>query len=400
MNRRIQVLIVDDSAVVRQVFREILESNGISVMATANDPYEAVKRISQSVPDVMIVDVEMPRMDGITFLRKVMEQCPIPTIVCSSYTAAASGMAFEAARAGAVEVLEKPSNLINNKEFANRLCDEVKTASTARVRVPKRERVWSGAVGGDAATAPNTVSKDRKPGVSSTQPKHPSLRDVARGKSVVEPAARSSAASKAADVAVRQVSKNQVALVAIGASTGGTEAIRRVLSALPAKMPPIVVVQHMPAGFTASFAGWLDTCCSLSVSEATDGQSIHSGQVVVAKGGLHLRVRVRQGNVVTILGDDAPVNRHRPSVDALFDSVVTEVGARAHGILLTGMGDDGADGLLRLRQAGAMTIAESEESAVVFGMPKEAIARGGAAMVMGLDEISNYLVSVQSDEVI
>jgi two-component system chemotaxis response regulator CheB len=156
----------------------------------------------------------------------------------------------------------------------------------------------------------------------------------------------------------------------------------------------------MPVGFTSGFASWLNGCCRISVSEAVDGQTVHAGQAVVAKGGYHLRVQVRRGEFVTRLGDDPPVNRHRPSVDALFDSVVTEVGARAQGILLTGMGDDGAEGLLHLRRIGATTIAESEESAIVFGMPREAIARGAASMVLGLDEISSYLNSVQSDEVI
>jgi two-component system chemotaxis response regulator CheB len=369
MNRQIQVLIVDDSAVVRQVYRSILEGAGIGVLATANDPFEAVRFISKAVPDVMIVDVEMPRMDGITFLRKIMQQCPIATIVCSSYTAAASGRAFEAAQAGAVEVLEKPKDLVNNDDFAARLCEAVRAASIARPVVTP-------------ATVRATRSEERR------------LRagEVSRTVGAVT--------STKASVGSERRPVKPAALVAIGASTGGTEAIRRVLSTLPATLPPIVIVQHMPVGFTAGFADWLDKCCPLAVSEAIDGQPLATGQAVIAKGGFHLRIRRRYGRLTTVVSDDAPVNRHRPSVDALFDSVVTELGAHAHAVLLTGMGDDGAAGLLRLRNAGAITIAESEESAVVFGMPKEAIARGAASMILGLSEISSFLGSVQSDEVI
>lgn len=356
MKHAVTVLIVDDSSVVRQVFRNILEAEeGIRVIATANDPFEAVKRISIAVPDVMIVDVEMPGMDGITFLRKVMGQHPIPTIVCSTLSGHDSVVAFEATRAGAVMVLEKPRQLSGAQEFGPRLREAVRLAATARVRVPLRDRAGT-----------------------NLQAKHPPVNP-----------------SRPIQASVRRP-----AVIAIGASTGGTEAIRRVLTALPPTLPPIVIAQHMPMGFTASFAGWLDACCSLSVTEATNGQTIGQGQAVVAKGGHHLRVRYLQGKVVTYLSNDEPINRHRPSVDALFDSVSTELGALAHGILLTGMGDDGARGLLRLRQSGARTIAESEESAVVFGMPKEAIARGAAEMVFDLDAISAFLTAAASGEAI
>jgi two-component system chemotaxis response regulator CheB len=351
------------------------------------------------VPDVMIVDVEMPRMDGITFLRKIMDQCPIPTIICSSHTAAASGRAFEAARAGAVEVLEKPTNLAKNQDFTARLVDAVKTASIARVRVPVRDRPRNSGQVRLAQNSGSVVDAKERPTVKSKSAKVTGKRDETVSSSNLEGTALDGSSRKAHEPVARRAPGSRIALIAIGASTGGTEAIRRVLAPLPVQMPPIVIVQHMPPGFTASFANWLDSCCKLQILEAVDGRAITSGQAVIAKGGQHLRVRVRQGQFVSVLGTDAPVNRHRPSVDALFDSVVTEAGARAHGILLTGMGDDGANGLLRLRQIGAMTIAESEESAVVFGMPKEAIARGAAAMVLGLDEISSYLGSVHFDEV-
>jgi two-component system chemotaxis response regulator CheB len=399
MNTEPRVLIVDDSAVVRQVYREVLESNGITVLATANDPFEAVRHIAQVIPDVMVVDVEMPRMDGITFLRKVMEQCPIPTIICSSHTAAASGVAFEAARAGAVEVLEKPSNFSQNREFAARLVEAVKTASIARVRVPKRERprnsarMTLGQKAGSTAETPDKLSTKTKQKLPNPN------REVASGFSKPETATSGARTNRTLDVGAKKGLVSKAAIIAIGASTGGTEAIRQVLANLPTNLPPIFVVQHMPVGFTASFANWLDGCCKVQVSEASEGRLVTPGQAVIARGGQHLRVRIRNGQAYSVLGDEAPVNRHRPSVDVLFDSVVAQFGAKAHGILLTGMGDDGAEGLLRLRQTGATTIAESEESAVVFGMPKEAILRGAAAQVLSLEEIAGYLGSIHFEEV-
>jgi two-component system chemotaxis response regulator CheB len=399
MKEETRVLIVDDSAVVRHVYREVLESNGIIVLATANDPFEAVRHIAQVIPDVMIVDVEMPRMDGITFLRKVMDQCPIPTIICSSHTAAASGKAFEAARAGAVEVLEKPSNFSQNREFAARLVDAVKTASIARVRVPKRELARnSHQMMLGQKTTPAAESSD-KLATKTKQKASTSNRDVSSGFTKSESTTQGGGANRIPDIGARRGVVSKSAIIAIGASTGGTEAIRQVLANLPMNLPPIFVVQHMPVGFTASFANWLDGCCKIQVSEASEGRLVTSGQAVIARGGQHLRVRIRNGQAYSVLGDEAPVNRHRPSVDVLFDSVISQFGAKAHGILLTGMGDDGADGLLRLRQTGAKTIAESEESAVVFGMPKEAIMRGAAAMVLSLEEIAGYLGSTHFEEV-
>jgi two-component system chemotaxis response regulator CheB len=379
MNRAITVLVVDDSAVVRQVFRTLLESEGdIHVIAMAKDPFEAVKCLAIQVPDVMIVDVEMPRMDGITFLRKVMGQHPIATIVCSSLTALGSGKAFEASRAGAVEVLEKPAGFAKDDSFAEQLREAVRVAKTARVRAP--------------VLATSLPDKPQPPAHSSALRAASGARGPSHGREIADaprPAAtRTNGAIK------------RPKLIAIGASTGGTEAIRRVLAPMHENMPPIVIVQHMPAGFTTSFASWLDDCCRVKVFEATDGQTVTTGQAIVARGGAHLRVRVRATGISVMLGDDPPVNRHRPSVDALFDSVSSELGGRALGVLLTGMGDDGARGLLRMRQAGATTIAESESSAVVFGMPKEAIARGAAEMVLGLDEINAYFSSVPMDEVL
>jgi two-component system chemotaxis response regulator CheB len=379
MNRGISVLVVDDSAVVRQVFRAILEAEGdIRVIAMAKDPFEAVKCLAIQVPDVMIVDVEMPRMDGITFLRKVMGQHPIATIVCSSLTALGSGKAFEASRAGAVEVLEKPSGFAKDEVFADQLREAVRVARSARVRAP---------------AVPESVSDKLQPPRSSSA--------MRAASAVRAPSNR----CDATDIVRTTVARPTLAvkrprLIAIGASTGGTEAIRRVLAPMHDKMPPIVIVQHMPAGFTTSFAKWLNDCCRVNVVEATEGLTVTTGQAVVARGGTHLRVRARALGITVLLGEEPPVNRHRPSVDVLFDSVSSELGGRALGVLLTGMGDDGARGLLRMRQAGATTIAESESSAVVFGMPKEAIARGAAELVLGLDEINAYLGSVPTDEVL
>ncbi|MGC4066338.1 MAG: chemotaxis-specific protein-glutamate methyltransferase CheB [Polyangiaceae bacterium] len=378
MNRGITVLVVDDSAVVRQVFRALLEAEGdIRVIAMAQDPFEAVKCLAIQVPDVMIVDVEMPRMDGITFLRKVMGQHPIATIVCSSLTALGSGKAFEASRAGAVEVLEKPAGFAKDESFADQLREAVRVAKTARVRTP---------------VLVGSMPDKLQPAAS---------KSAIRAANVVRAPNGRDPAEAPRPIPVRPAGPiKRPKLIAIGASTGGTEAIRRVLAPMHDKMPPIVIVQHMPAGFTTSFASWLDDCCRVSVSEATDGQFVTTGQAIVARGGAHLRVRVRATGISVMLGDDPPVNRHRPSVDALFDSVSSEVGGRALGLLLTGMGDDGARGLLRMRQSGATTIAESESSAVVFGMPKEAIARGAAELVLGLDDINAYFNSVPMDEVL
>lgn len=388
----IHVLIVDDSAVVRQTLRGVLGVDGdIVVQAAAGDPFEAAKQIAIRVPDVMILDFEMPRMDGLTFLRKVMHQYPIPTILCSTKATVGSNVVFEAMRAGAVDVVLKPTNPSESGAFGGLLRDAVRGAVGALVHQPRnsvelRSAAYRAASAKWVAAHPVGVPSVNLPCGTPLQ--------AIRAAPVSEQAAPVPA-GRVHDTFAHQVGRHprSPSLIVIGASTGGTEAIRRVLGALPADMPPIFVVQHMPPGFTASFASWLDACCALSVSEASDGMRVDAGQVVIARGGEHLRLQAHGGQLYVSLGADLPVNRHRPSVDALFDSVPDDLGARTLAVLLTGMGDDGANGLLRLRQRGAYTVAESKETAVVFGMPKEAIDRGGACQVLPLHDIHSLLAT-------
>lgn len=347
----IRVLIVDDSASVRQTLGQILATApDITVLGTAADPFVAARRIQEEVPDVIILDLEMPRMDGLTFLRKIMAQKPIPVIICSTLTEAGSRMLFEVLEAGAVEVLPKPR--IDTRQFlvesSVRVCDAVRAAARSRVR-PRRsvERKVEAKLSADAILPPTRI---RRP-VAGTEP-----------------------------------------IVCIGASTGGTEALRDVLEVLPAECPGIVIVQHMPEHFTAAFARRLDTLCAVSVKEAEDGDAVLPGRALIAPGGYHLLVQRRGESYVVAVKDGPLVSRHRPSVDVMFRSAAQAAGANALGILMTGMGDDGANGLLEMRRAGAPTVAQDEESCVVFGMPKEAIERGAAARIVPLDRIHQEIM--------
>jgi len=342
----IRVLVVDDSASVRQTLCQILAAApDITVLGTAADPFVAARRIQEEVPDVIILDLEMPRMDGLTFLRKIMAQKPIPVIVCSTLTEAGSRMLFEVLEAGAVDVLPKPR--IDTRQFlvesSVRVCDAVRGAARSRLR-----------------------------------PRHASVRSVE--------AKLSADAMLPPPVASRRVAGTDP-IVCIGASTGGTEALRDVLERLPADSPGIVVVQHMPERFTAAFARRLDGLCAVAVKEAETGDAVLPGQVLIAPGGRHLLVQRTGGHYAVAVKDGPLVSRHRPSVDVMFRSAAQAAGANALGILMTGMGDDGANGLLEMRRAGALTVAQDEESCVVFGMPKEAIERGAAARVTPLDQI-------------
>ena len=348
--RKIRVLIVDDSASVRRVLSDIIASDpALEVMGTAPDPYVAADRIAREVPDMIFLDIEMPRMDGLTFLRKIMAQRPIPVVICSSLTEAGSAALLDALEAGAVDVVTKPR--IGSAEFLRQsqamICDAAKAAASAKVK-PRRNR---GAQVEQKLTADAVLPPRRRPvpGATAigTQP-----------------------------------------LVCIGASTGGTEAIRDVLVGLNGDVPPILIVQHMPAGFTAAFARRLNGLCAVTVAEACDGDAVLPGHVLIAPGGRHMVVaRVGAHARVRIL-DGPPVARHRPSVDVLFRSAAQQFGAAAVGVLLTGMGDDGAQGLLEMRRAGGLTIAQDEESSIVFGMPREAIARGAAARVLPLNRMA------------
>jgi two-component system chemotaxis response regulator CheB len=346
MGQKIKVLIVDDSASVRQTLADILSSDPeLEVVGTASDPFVAAQRMRDVLPDVITLDVEMPRMDGITFLRKIMSQRPIPVVMCSSLTEAGSETLMQALEAGAVDVLLKPKMDTRQSllETSATICDTVRAAAHARLPQVR-------------ATRPPSQLVERKLSADVIMPP-PVTKAMARTTEKV---------------------------VCIGASTGGTESLRVVLESLPADSPGIVIVQHMPEKFTAAFARRLDGLCEVEVKEAEDGDTVLRGRVLIAPGNRHMLLQRSGARYYVAIKDGPQVSRHRPSVDVLFRSAAHHAGANALGILMTGMGDDGASGLLEMRQAGATTIAQDEASCVVFGMPKEAIARGGAEKVVPL----------------
>lgn len=353
-SRRIRVLVVDDSASVRTTLTAILSSDpDIEVMGTAADPYAAAEKIRAAIPDVLFLDIEMPRMDGLTFLKKIMAQRPIPVVICSGLTGEGTDLMMEALAAGAVDVITKPR--VDTAQFLNDsrmlICDVAKAAAHARIRSGPRRAVET-----------------------RVEAKH--LADV-----VIPPLSESRAASLRGSIPQTEP------LVCIGASTGGTEALATVLQALPAASPGIVIVQHMPGKFTAAFARRLDGLCAIAVKEAEDGDVVEPGRALIAPGNHHLALR-RSGQRYTVsVLDGSYVCRHRPSVDVLFRSAAQNAGRNAVGVLLTGMGDDGARGLLEMRSMGSHTIAQDESTSVVFGMPREAIERGAAAKVLPLDRI-------------
>lgn len=360
MTRPVRVLIIDDSASVRQTLSDILSADpGIEVAATAADPYMAAQRIQKEVPDVITLDVEMPRMDGITFLRKLMAQRPIPVVMCSSLTEQGSQTLIEALEAGAVDVILKPR--VDTKQFllesSVRICDAVKAAAAADLRhLPRRGR---------AAPA-------------ASQPTSKLNADV-----MLPPPIRRDAMARTTET-----------VVCIGASTGGTESLRVVLEALPADGPGIVIVQHMPEHFTSAFARRLDGLCRVDVKEAEDGDTVRRGRVLIAPGNHHTLLQRSGARYFVAVKDGPLVSRHRPSVDVLFRSAAQYAGANAAGILMTGMGDDGARGLLEMHSAGALTVAQDEATSVVFGMPREAIALGAADRVLPLDQLASLIMQV------
>ncbi|MDE2406062.1 MAG: chemotaxis response regulator protein-glutamate methylesterase [Sphingomonadales bacterium] len=347
----IHVLVIDDSASVRRAMGEVLSAEAGFAVTTAGDPFIAARLIRERVPDVITLDVEMPRMDGITFLRKLMSQCPVPVVMCSSLVEDGSETLFQALEAGAVDVVLKPRMGVAEHlaEQHERIRDAVRAA--ARARLPAQ----------------------RKAGV---------------------PAPKLTADAVLAAPSGRAMSRTTEVVVCIGASTGGTEALRQVLEALPANAPGIVVVQHMPQSFTRGFAQRLDSLCAVSVKEAEHGDTVMRGHVLIAPGGGAHTLLERQGARYVVAVREGPlVSRHRPSVDVLFRSAARSAGANAVGVLMTGMGDDGAQGLLEMKQAGAQTIAQDEATSVVFGMPREAIARGAADRVVPLPGIARALLT-------
>jgi two-component system chemotaxis response regulator CheB len=352
VKKKIRVLVIDDSALVRKTLSEILNSDPqIEVMAVANDPIIAAEKMRQEVPDVITLDVEMPRMDGITFLKKVMSQHPIPIVICSSLAQKGSDTTWQALEYGAVEIIEKPR--VGTKEFLEeskvRICDSVKAASLARLKpIPQKRPPASRKLTADVILEPPT--------------------------------------SKAM---IRTTEK----VVVVGASTGGTETLRVFLESLPEDALGVVIVQHMPEHFTAAFAKRLDGMCRISVKEAADDDTVVRGRALIAPGNFHTLLK-RSGTRYYVEVKNGPlVCRHRPSVNVLFRSAARYAGKNAIGILMTGMGDDGAKGLLEIREGGGYTIAQDEKSCVVYGMPKEAVKLGAVSKVLPLEEISQEIVT-------
>lgn len=347
----IRVLIVDDSASVRQVMTQILnEDPGIQVTGAASDAFAAARRLQAEIPDVIILDIEMPGMDGLTFLRKIMAQRPIPVIICSTLTEAGSRALFDALEAGAVDVLPKPRIDTRNAlmETADRLRHAVRAAAQARLR-PREAR--------------NPIEKRNTADVIMPPP--------VAGR-------------------VRQATDR---IICIGISTGGTETLREVLEQLPAQCPGMAVVQHMPEKFTLAFARRLNGICAMEVKEAEDGDELSAGRVLIAPGNRHMLIQRSGHHYRVAIKDGPPVSRHRPSVDVLFRSAAQYAGANALGLIMTGMGDDGARGLFEMRKSGSRTLAQDEDSCVVFGMPKEAIEIGAAERIVTLARVPQEIMA-------
>jgi len=353
---RIKVMVVDDSAVVRQVLVELLrEDKGIEVIGAAADPLYALERMKAQWPDVIVLDVEMPRMDGVTFLRKIMQEHPTPVVICSTLTEAGAPTTLEALAAGAVTVITKPK--IGLKQFltdsARELVSAIRTAAGVNVR----------RLATRAATA-------KAPAASI---KHTADVILSRGSE-------------------RALTHTTEHVVAIGTSTGGTQALEYLLSRLPAVAPGIVIVQHMPPQFTAAFAARLDAVCEIDVKEARHNDRVVAGRALIAPGGRHMLLQRSGAQYYVEIREGPPVSRHCPSVDVLFRSAAKAAGRNALGIIMTGMGDDGARGLKEMRDAGAHTIAQDEESCVVFGMPKEALRLDAAERTVSLEELPQAVV--------
>ncbi len=351
MRAKIKVLIVDDSAVVRESLREVLESDSsIEVIGAAADPFAAAEKIKEQKPDVITLDVEMPRMDGIAFLRKIMTQHPMPVVMCSSLTVDGAETTMQAMELGAIDIITKPK--MGVKKFLEdsrvMICDSVRAAAKARVkRAPRKEFVVNRKLTADVMLAPPT------------------------GKSMA-----------------RTTEK----IVAVGASTGGTEALRSFLESFPEDCPGIAIVQHMPEHFTTAFAKRLDGLCRIQVKEAADGDSIIRGRALIAPGNRHMLIN-RSGARYYVQVKDGPlVCRHRPSVDVLFRSAAQYAGSNTVGVIMTGMGDDGARGMLEMKNSGAYNFAQDEDSCVVFGMPQEAIKLGAVDRVLPLEQISQAVL--------
>ena len=350
MGKKIKVLIVDDSAVVRQTLTATLQADpDIEVMASASDPFVAVEKLKREVPDVITLDIEMPRMDGLTFLQKLMSQHPIPVVICSSLTGEGSETLLKALELGAMDIIQKPR--IGTKKFIEesriRICDAVKAAALGKM--------------------------ERRPMPQKVEPKLTADAVIARPQN-------------------SSMIQTTEKVVAVGASTGGTEALRVLLERLPLDAPGMAIVQHMPEHFTAAFARRLDGICRVSVKEAENNDTLIRGRVLIAPGNRHMLLKRSGAQYYVEIKDGPLVCRHRPSVDVLFRSAARYAGRNCVGVIMTGMGDDGARGMLEMKDAGALTIAQDEKSCIVFGMPREAIKRGAVETVLPLDSIAAAII--------
>jgi len=348
MKKSIRVLVIDDSALVRQTLSEIIDSDReLCVIGTAGDPYFAATKIREEIPDVITLDVEMPRMDGLTFLKSLMSQYPIPVVIISSLTQSGSHLALRALELGAVGIIAK-SEIRNTKEHLEESRIRITDAIKAAFMVPMKRKSIN--------TCGSEVQRFEK-----------------RPKSTIY--------------------KTTDKVIAIGASTGGTEALRFILKNIRPDLPGILITQHMPAGFTKSFADHLNNECEVTVKEASDGERVMRGHAYIAQGGRHMELYRSGAQYFIKVRDGQLVNRHKPSVDVLFESVARHAGQNAMGIIMTGMGHDGASGLLAMKNAGAHTIAQDEASSVVYGMPREAVALNAASQIMSLTNMPPKLIS-------
>ncbi len=347
----IKVLVVDDSALVRKVLtKELGKQKDIEVVGSALNPYVARKKIAQLNPDVLTLDLEMPRMDGLSFLSKLMKHHPMPVVVVSSLTPKNSENALTALRLGAVDVICKPGSAYSTKDISKKIIKSVRIASVANV-----------------SSSSGKLKKKKAAGTLN------------------------------GDARLKQTTKK---LIAVGSSTGGTKALEEILPALPPRLPGMVVVQHMPPVFTESFAKRLDTVCRVNVKEAENGDWIQPGQVLIAPGNYHMLVQKKGAKYYTRIKQGPPVHHHRPSVDVMFNSVADAAGVNATGVILTGMGSDGAKGLKKMRENGAHTIGQNEETCVVYGMPKKAYEMGAVVEELPLSEIAKAIVLRTKEKVV
>lgn len=347
---KVKVMVVDDSAVVRQTLTDLLNSDDeLEVIASAADPYIAAEKLRDFIPDVITLDIEMPKMDGLTFLRKLMEQHPIPVVICSSLASEGSETALKALELGAVDIITKPK--IGTKQFLEEsrihICDVVKAASMAKLKK-------------------KTVSPLIQPKLTAD-----AVLKKSNNKSMIETTEK---------------------VIVVGASTGGTEALRYFLEAFPLDSPGIIVVQHMPENFTKAFAKRLDSYCKITVKEAENGDSVIRGRALIAPGNYHMLLKRQGAKYIVEIKIGPLVSRHRPSVDVLFRSAAQYAGKNAIGVIMTGMGDDGAKGMLEMKDAGAFTIAQDEKTCVVYGMPNEAVKLGGVDKILPLEEIAKNVL--------